>query len=98
MTRNTGKLADLDQVLADHGLVMLGAFHVADGTRVLVGNAGSAMVSHVPGLPDADPWDDPVNRWTRAVMEPIAATSGAEVVFPFDGPPWHPFVRWVASS
>ncbi len=91
-------LADLRATVAGHGLVMLGACHDGETTRVMIGNAGSAMVAHVPGMPDADPADDPVNRWTRDVMTPIAASLGAEVVFPFDGPPWHPFVSWMTAT
>lgn len=98
MTTNAQVLADLTSALDRHGLVLLGSFHDGNGTRMIVGNAGSAMVAHVPGLPDAEPMEDPVNRWTRDVMTPLAASLGADVVFPFDGPPWHPFVSWMAAT
>jgi hypothetical protein len=35
----------------------------------------------------------PLDRWTRRVIEPIAGEFGAEAVFPF-GEPVYPFERW----
>ena len=98
MTHRSDVLQELEQRVGVHGLVMLGGFAEPDATRILVGNAGSAIMQHVPGLPEADPASDPVNRWTREVMDPIASDFGARVSYPFDGPPWHPFVRWMQAT
>lgn len=98
MPEGRDPIADLRNALDAHGLVLLGGFHDGPGTRIIVGNAGSAIIGHVPGMPAADPAGNPVNQWTRDVMIPIAAALGAEVVFPFDGPPWHPFVSWMAAT
>ena len=98
MTDRKDQVTGLQTRLHANGLVLLGSIVEGGRTRVMVGNAGSRMVPHVPGLPEADPRDDPVNRWTRQVMEPIAEEFGATVSYPFDGPPWHPFVSWMLAT
>ena len=94
------------------GLVVRGAFHVeeADGvpvfdgneghrTLVLIGNAGSsfwpdftASVEYRDGLPD------PLDRWSERVITALAEELGAVAVFPFGGPPYHPFQRWAQRA
>ncbi len=85
----------------------MGAFHpepddgVPDGLRtlVLLGPADMVMwtayrgsaVSH-DGLPD------PLDRWSRRVIGQLAEQLGAVALFPFDGPPWHPFQRWASRG
>jgi hypothetical protein len=89
--------------LAPHGLILRGGFPPEPGekgfagvaTVILVGNAGGAMwaafAPHVDGEPH------PLDRWTRAVVEPIAERFGARAVFPFgaDAPP---FQRWAERA
>ncbi|MDF1734244.1 MAG: hypothetical protein P1U37_03095 [Minwuia sp.] len=98
MTDDRDLLGDLETRLHEHGLLLLGGVVEGGKTRVVIGNAGSQIVSHVPGLPGGDPRTDPVNTWTRQVMAPIAQQFGATVCFPFDGPPWHPFVSWMLGT
>ncbi len=65
---------------------------VAPMTLILVGNAGPDMwrAFSAAGVGGANPLDD----WTRRVLNGIAADLGAAALFPFDGPPWLPFQRW----
>lgn len=80
-------------------------------TVLLVGNAGPALwrafaaarsddAGRVhPDPDDPDPDDpDPMDRWTRDILEPVAAAVGARAVYPFGGPPWHPFQRWAQRA
>lgn len=46
----------------------------------------------------ADGQADPMNRWSTRVIEKVAGTYGATALFPFDGPPWRPFIRWALRS
>ena len=66
------------------------------GTAMLVGNAGPALwrvfKRHLRDEPH------PLNAWTRRVVGAAAQSLGADVVFPFDGPPYHPFQRWAAQA
>jgi hypothetical protein len=41
---------------------------------------------------------DALDSWTRRMVEPIAARFGARALFPFGGPPWHPFQRWAKRA
>lgn len=64
----------------------------APGCLVLVGNAGPSMwqafrAAHPHGGTTLD-------DWTRTSIDPIAVRLGARALYPFDGPPYHPFQRW----
>lgn len=39
-----------------------------------------------------------LDNWTRAVIDPIAARLGGVALYPFGGPPWHPFQRWAMAA
>jgi ferredoxin-like protein FixX len=94
---------DLAPSLAEHGLILRGGFHpdpeeaelAGVGTVVLVGNAGPAMWQAF--APHIDGAANPLDRWTRRVIEPIARKFGARAVFPFGEPHW-PFQRWARRA
>lgn len=97
------EFARLRRRLGKHGMSIIGAFEPDMGeigdTRavVLVGNAGSAMWRRFDPAP-ADPSSHTIDTWTRAVLEPLAEECGAAVLFPFDGPPYAPFVSWALRT
>ena len=66
------------------------------GTAILVGNAGPALWTVFGRHRRDEP--HPLNAWTRRVLGAAARSLGADVVFPFDGPPYHPFQRWAAKA
>ena len=104
--------ADLEAALAPLGLIACGGFHPAQGdgvppmpdgraaaSLVLVGNAGAGLWRHCADAPEfADGGADPLDRWTRRVLEGLAAELGAMALFPFGGPPYLPFVPWAKRS
>lgn len=103
-------LERLDQRLTAVGLSLRGGFHpgpedavplLADGappgTALMVGNVGGAFWAHVQASPEAR-GPDPIDRWSERVLREIAAELGAEALFPFAGPPWHPFQRWARRA
>lgn len=64
-------------------------------TVVVVGNAGGAMW---PGFRAAEPrGPDPLDRWTRAVLSPVAERFDAHFVHPSDEP-FQPFQRWAQRA
>ena len=84
------------------GLIVFGGFHPGPGdgldgvgTLVLIGNAGSAIWPHLAAFEDGRP--DPLDRWTRQTLEPLAEEVGARALFPFDKPPL-PFLTWAMSA
>lgn len=51
------------------------------------------------GSPEAcDGRPDPLDRWTRRILEDAAAAFGAVALFPFGGPPYRPFQRWAMRA
>jgi hypothetical protein len=46
----------------------------------------------------ADGQVDALDRWSRRVIGEMARVLGAQALFPFDGPPWLPFVDWALRS
>ena len=102
-------LATLAERLRPLGMMMRGGFHstesddlppLPDGaptaSMILIGNAGPGMwrAFATAGMVGENPLDD----WTRQVLNEIAATVGAAALFPFDGPPWLPFQRWALRA
>ncbi|WP_374381614.1 ferredoxin [Dongia sp.] len=105
-------IAALKDALAVHGMALRGGFipvasdgvpSLGDGAPtkavVLVGNIGGAMW---PAFAASDARSrhaaNPLDQWTRDVVDPIAASFGAAVVYPFAGPPYFPFQRWAARA
>jgi hypothetical protein len=91
--------------IEDAGLAFRGALHpgpddgIAAGTLVLLGFAGPR------GWPDfavsaeaQDGLPDPLDRWSRRVIDALARASGGAALYPFGGPPWHPFQRWAQRA
>ncbi|MBP6493862.1 MAG: hypothetical protein KA287_06475 [Rhodoferax sp.] len=41
---------------------------------------------------------DPLDRWSHAIGSQLASQWGGVALFPFDGPPYHPFQQWAARA
>ena len=102
-------LSDLTSRLESNGLNWLGSFSLGDNERpfpersiqpkriAIIGNVGSrvwpvfekARQEH-PGLT--------LDQWTERVIGRIAQDFGLDVVYPFGGPPYHPFIRWAKRT
>jgi hypothetical protein len=94
------------------GLRARGAFLVADGddvpvlapdrparSLVMLGNAGAGFWDHFSGSPEfSDGERDPLNRWSARVVGEMAARYRALPLFPSQGPPFLPFVRWAKRA
>lgn len=104
-------LQDLSARLEGHGLRLRGGFPLvlemdqpamalapAARSLLLVGNAGSEMWRRSGPAIEAVGLPNPLDRWTRQVIDPIAADFAGIALFPFDGPPFWPFQRWAARA
>jgi hypothetical protein len=95
----------LRSAVQTEGLAVLGGFYpdAGDlvpgnaGTLVMIGNVGSAIFPTFQASPEAS-GPQPMDGWTRRVVGTIADRVGAEALFPFDGPPFHPFQRWTRRA
>ncbi len=93
-------ISELVNDLKQHGLMLRGGFHPIDDdtvprgvrTVMMIGNAGPdlwrAFSSAAPDAPN------PLDNWTKSIIDPIAGTYGARAIYPFTGPPYFPFQRW----
>lgn len=101
----------LDEIAARaaaHHLELLGGFAAAGdepglppGTRslLLLGPAEPGYWAHLTAQPEwQDGAPDPVDRWSRRVIGRMACDLGAKALFPFAGPPYHPFYQWALRS
>lgn len=68
-------------------------------TLLLIGSAGPALFDAFTESPEAsDGRPDPLDRYTARLLRDIADEFGLTPVFPFDGPPWHPFQAWALRA
>ncbi len=99
---------DIADALVDTGMIARGGFvptdddgvpDLPDGRRcrtvIVIGNVGGAMWA--PFRAAEDPGPHPLDRWTRATLQPIAADLGALYVHPSDEP-FQPFQRWAQRA
>jgi len=94
------------------GLILLGSLPVMDEDGMadlagqvpvrgllLVGNGGSSLWPVFSRSAEfADGCADPLDRWSARVGNDIAATLGGRAIFPFEGPPFPPFLGWAAKT
>lgn len=99
-------LPTLEARLAEDWLEVLGGFAVAEGepgfpagarTLLMLGPKEPGFWPHLTAQPE---WGapDPVDRWSRRVIGRIACDLGAKALFPFGGPPYHPFYQWALRT
>lgn len=98
-------LDGIAQAARAQGLWLAGALHPAPddvpgaGTLVLLAPAGAGFWPVFTAAPEyADARPDPLDRWSARVIGALAQPLGARALFPFGGPPYHPFLRWARES
>ncbi|NRA98438.1 MAG: ferredoxin [Rhodobacteraceae bacterium] len=79
---------------------VFGTVGTEDGrTLALLGPKEPGFWDYITGQPEfIDGAPDPVDQWSLRVIGTIAEELEAEAVFPFGGPPYHPFIRWAQES
>ena len=100
-------VARVGHVAVAEGLTVTGAFLTRDGDGApegvgaicLLGADGGRMWGIFSLSPEAaDGQPDPLDRWSRRVIEGLAARLNAVALFPFGGPPYQPFQRWATRG
>ena len=105
-------LTGLTDKLEDFGLHLRGVLNLAkdeaqsfqidtdiDVSIALVGNVGSSYwpvfsqsSEYQDGLPDA------LDRWSRRVAGQVEEDFEVRAIFPFEGPPYYPFLQWAMRA
>lgn len=68
-------------------------------TLLLLSPAPSGFWAHFSNSAECrDGLPDPVDRWSLRVITALADSLGAKPLFPFDGPPYAPFMHWARRS
>ena len=104
----TSKLTSIERAIERAGLAPRGAVRLNDAERigavapfrtlVLVGMIGAWNWDAFEQSPEArDGAPDPLDRWSRRNLDGIARLIGAEVLYPFGGPPYWPFPSWAKT-
>lgn len=98
-------LAGIEAMAAVQHLAVLGGFSsegdpaLPAGTQtvLMLGPAEPGFWAHMQAQPE---WGsaDPIDRWSRRVIGKMACDLGAKALFPFGGPPYHPFYQWALRT
>ncbi len=98
------RLERVKSLCGSAGLSVVGAFHPDPetapqkcGTLVLLGPKEPGFWRRITSAPEIGA-PDPVDRWSERVIGALAGKLGAQAVFPFGGPPHHPFIKWALAS
>ncbi|WP_298985305.1 hypothetical protein [uncultured Roseibium sp.] len=103
--------ADLTDSLAAAGFFVLGGFSPGYGDPIpalksgkhprsllLVGSTGQTLWPLLTSSPEfSDEKPDPLDRYTKRILSAIAIANDLEALFPFEGPPFHPFQQWALA-
>jgi len=106
------QLSELKNLLASQGLTMRGGFHPTagdglppledggmPGTLILIGDIGGRLWPRFSESAEAnDGAPDPLDHWTRRIVDDIARRIPATPLYPFGGPPYWPFQRWAQRA
>jgi len=104
--------AGIHNLLKPFGLFLIGSLQISRQDQVpdiaenqparqllLIGNGGSSLWSAFSGSPEyQDGIADPLDRWSKRVGDRIASKLGGGAIFPFDGPPYPPFLSWAGKT
>jgi len=100
-------LATMDKDARAVGLALRGALHptpdatLPEGTQslVLLGPDEPGFWPLFQSSEEArDGENDPLDRWSKRVVGDLATAWGGTPVFPSDGPPYPPFLKWALES
>ncbi len=92
-------MSTLTDALAAHRLIPLGHCPHDGGTLILVGPDEPhfwPVFTHSPEYQDGSP--DALDRWSTRVLTGLAETVTGKAIFPFGGPPFHPFYTWALET
>ena len=97
----------IQQQAQKHQLDIFGALHVDKhdnvpegiSTLILLGPLEPGFWDHVTSQPEfSDGNHNPMDRWSKRIIDLVADSTNSFAVYPFGGPPYHPFISWALKS
>ena len=88
-------------------LDIFGAFHPTPDDKAPTGTKTLLLLGPLepgfwPNFTDTPEYQDgapdPLDRWSKRIINPWAKANNATAIFPSDGPPFAPFIQWAKSS
>lgn len=79
------------------GLIVMGTVPNG-GTLVLLGTGSAFWPIFVESPEQRDGLPDPIDRWSRRIVDGLASHLDAKAVYPFGRPPYEPFISWALAS
>ena len=97
--------ASIERACQAEGLSVFAAFHpdpndkAPEGSQTLLmlGPKEPGFWALIKASPEFDS-ADPVDHWSKRVINDLAKRLNAEALFPFGGPPYQPFISWSLRS
>jgi len=96
--------AKINAAAEANNLSVIGAFHPrAEGgsvgkTLILLGPREPGFWATITASAEYAEGEDPVDRWSRRIINDLAKEFSALALYPFGGPPHQPFVGWALAS
>ena len=99
-------LDDIASAAQKQALSIFGALHPAPETApeeiqtlVLLGPQEPGFWPYFSASPEArDGKPDPLDRWSKRVIDGLANDLSLRAFYPFGGPPYQPFIGWATAS
>lgn len=84
--------------LARLGLFEMGRLYEDNDTMILIGAAANFWAVFRTSDEFFDNAPDPLDRWSKRVIGDMARGIGGSDVYPSDGPPYAPFIKWALKT
>jgi hypothetical protein len=91
-------LLELSRQLEPSGLFVMGHLPVDQDSIVLVGADANFWTHFTQSREYSDLQPDPIDRWSKRLLNKLAAKHNGRAEFPSDGPPFAPFISWATES
>lgn len=89
---------ELDHALAPHALFVMGVLQENEDSIGLIGARSNLWQIFRTAPEYTDGQKDPLDRWSKRILDGLAEDHAARAIYPSDGPPYAPFIRWAEES
>lgn len=91
-------LTQLKEQVAQHGLFVMGHLGADGDTLILIGADHGFWRTFTQSSEYTDGQANPIDRWSKRIIDQVAADHGGTATYPSDGPPYAPFISWAMNT